>query len=172
MTYIQTSSGRKFDVITCTLDEIDIEDIAHALSNICRFYGHTPTFYSVAQHCVEMSYVAPPALQLDALLHDASEAYIGDVSKHIKLLLGAVYTGLEDSLTDKIAEKFALYNPLPAEIKKLDGDMLETEFQQIWRRRDASIPSYGKPLPIKLRPLDPTLCRRIFLERYENLRRR
>lgn len=172
MTYIQTASGRKFDVLACCEDDILIEDIAHALSNICRFFGHTPAFYSVAQHCVEMSWLAPPALQLDALLHDASEAYLGDVSKHIKQLIGEPYAVLERNLTEKIARKFGLVQPLPPAIKELDGDMLETEFQQIWRKRAEGIPAYGKPLKIVLRAMDPTITERIFLERYHSLRRR
>lgn len=166
MSYIQVSSGRKFDVINCTLDEIHIEDIAHGLSNICRFTGQIPTFYSVAQHCIEMSYLAPECFQMDALLHDASEAYLGDVSKHIKELIGEPYKRLERSLTAKIAERFSLLNPMPPAVKVLDGDMLETEFKQIWRKRDPEIPSYGHELNIKLRPIPSTLAKEVFLSRY------
>lgn len=52
MSYIQTLSGKKFNYLTATVDDIDIEDIATALSHICRFAGHLPEFYSVAQHSV------------------------------------------------------------------------------------------------------------------------
>lgn len=166
MSYIQTNSGRKFDVVDCGLDEIDIVDIAHGLSHICRFTGQIPAFYSVAQHCTEMSYLAPDEYKLDALLHDASEAYLGDVSKHIKELIGEPYRALERNLTAKIALRFGICNPMPQCIKTLDGDMLETEFKQIWRKRDPAIPSYGNELPIMLRPVDPHLAREVFLSRY------
>lgn len=171
MSHIQTSQGRKFDVILCELDEIDIEDIAHGLSHICRFTGQIPTFYSVAQHCIEMSYLAPDHCQLEALLHDASEAYLGDVSKHLKELLGRPYRILEHDLMVKIATKYKFAYPLPPVIKVLDGDMLETEFKQIWRRRDPEIPSYGHELNIKLRPMAATLAKEVFLERFHFLRR-
>lgn len=171
MTYIQVLSGRKFDVIDCTLDEIQIEDIAHGLSHICRFTGQIPHFYSVAQHCIEMSYLAPSELQFEALMHDASEAYLGDVSKHIKDLLGAPYKKLEHALMQKISARFKFQYPLPALIKVLDGDMLETEFRQIWRKRDPDIPSYGHELETILRPMPANLAKEVFLERFHFLRR-
>jgi hypothetical protein len=171
MTFIQVSSGKKFDVISCTLDEIEIEDIAHGLSNICRFTGQIPVFYSVAQHCIEMSYYAPESVRLEALMHDASEAYLGDVSKHLKETIGLPYKAVEDDLMVKIATKFAFAWPCPTVIKVLDHDMLETEFKQVWRKRDPSIPSYGVELPVKLRPMTPTLAKEIFLSRYEALKR-
>lgn len=171
MSFIQTSQGRKFDVISCELDEIEIEDIAHGLSHICRFGGQIPTFYSVAQHSFEMSYLAPEIYQLEALMHDASEAYLGDVCKHLKDLLGSSYKTLEYDLMIKIATKFKFAYPSPPVIKVLDNDMLETEFKQIWRKRDPEIPSYGHELEIKLRPTNSHLAKGIFLERYHSLRR-
>lgn len=171
MSYIQTASGRKFDLLECTVDDIHIEDIAHALANLCRFSGHIPTFYSVAQHCIEMSWVAPEEIAFEALMHDAAEAYLGDVTKHLKELIGGVYHTLEDRINELIALKWNLQYPLPPAVKRLDGDMLETEFKQIWRVRDPAIPSYGSPLPIILRPWPPGAACQTFLARFENLRR-
>ena len=78
--YFNTISGTKVSIHNPTKDMILIEDIAHALSNLCRFGGHTERFYSVSQHCILTMKLAEsdghsPDLQLFALMHDASEAY-------------------------------------------------------------------------------------------------
>ncbi|MEM4379972.1 MAG: hypothetical protein QXL01_04720, partial [Thermoplasmatales archaeon] len=83
--WIETYSGKKFDYLAQS--ELDIEDIAHALSNLCRFNGHTRVFYSVAEHSVNVSSMVPPELKIAALLHDAAEAYIGDVPSPLKQLI-------------------------------------------------------------------------------------
>ena len=72
MSYIQTLSGKKFNYLTATVDDIDIEDIATALSHICRFAGHLPEFYSVAQHSVLVSQLVPPEFAFEALMPDNS----------------------------------------------------------------------------------------------------
>ncbi|HDI4958884.1 TPA: deoxyribonucleoside 5-monophosphate phosphatase [Salmonella enterica] len=65
MSFIQTLSGKQFDYLSATIDDIDIEDIAVALSNICRFSGHLPEFYSVAQHSVLCSQLVSPEFAFD-----------------------------------------------------------------------------------------------------------
>ncbi|QKX44275.1 hypothetical protein HPE42_20935 [Escherichia coli] len=79
MSYIQTLSGKKFDYLNSTTDDVEIEDIATALSHICRFSGHLPEFYSVAQHSVLCSQIVPPEFAFEALMHDAAEAYCRDI---------------------------------------------------------------------------------------------
>jgi 5'-deoxynucleotidase YfbR-like HD superfamily hydrolase len=86
MSFIQTLSGKRFDYINSTADDVDIEDIANALSNICRFAGHVPEFYSVAQHSVLCSQIVPPEFAFEALMHDAAEAYCQDIPQPLKLL--------------------------------------------------------------------------------------
>jgi hypothetical protein len=81
--WIQTFTGRAFDLFDPQPDQICLEDIAHSLSQICRFTGHCGRFYSVAEHCWEMSDLIEsddPAVKLAALMHDAHEAYLGDIS--------------------------------------------------------------------------------------------
>jgi len=90
-------------------DTILLVDIIHALSNINRFCGHTESFYSVAQHSVNLSWCVPPRYRLEALLHDASEAYLHDISgplKHSRYLEG--YRELEAQMQSLIFEKFGV----------------------------------------------------------------
>ena len=92
---------------------VHIEDIANALSNICRFTGHVKKFYSVALHSVRVSYLVPPEDALQALLHDATEAYMSDINsplKHTDALAG--YRLLEQRMWEVIAEKYGI----PAEL--------------------------------------------------------
>lgn len=87
--WIQTISGKKFTLLDPDPASIDIFDIALALGKQCRFAGHVTRFYSVAEHCVLLSELVDPGnplLQLAALLHDAEEAYTGDISQPLKSL--------------------------------------------------------------------------------------
>src|ERR1051326_5760594 len=79
-----THTGKQFWPLDARVDEIDIEDIAHGLSHICRFGGHCRHFYSVAQHSVLVSRAVPLQLRMAGLLHDATEAYIGDMVRPLK----------------------------------------------------------------------------------------
>lgn len=164
MSYIQTFSGAKFDLLNHSPDEIFIEDIAHALANKCRFSGHCPKFYSVAQHCVLMTEWCYEPLTIDVLLHDAAEAYTGDISKHVKEMLGDGFKKIEDKITRSIASRFGLHYPPHQHIKPLDGDMLETEFAKLWRGvRFAGMSSYGNVLDLRIVPWNPLTAERKFL---------
>jgi hypothetical protein len=87
MTWIQTLTGRRFDLVEPRAGDVSLEEIAHALSQLCRFTGHCREFYSVAQHSVLVSRLVKPELALAALMHDAHEAYLGDISTPAKLLI-------------------------------------------------------------------------------------
>jgi hypothetical protein len=82
--WIQTFTGKQFWPLDPRPDEVYIEDIAHALGNICRFNGHCLRFYSVAEHCFHVSHKVVPGLALMGLLHDAAEAYVCDVVRPVK----------------------------------------------------------------------------------------
>lgn len=135
MSWIQTFTGLRFDLLDPQPDQICIEDIAHALSQLCRFTGHTMYFYSVAQHSLLVSQLVKPTLALVALLHDAPEAYIGDVSSPLKALLPD-YKKIEYGIWLAIANKFDLPHVLPDEVKHADLVALMTE------RRDMMRPSH------------------------------
>jgi len=88
MSKILLRSGTMHDLLNPAANgDPIIEDIAHALANICRWTGHTSRFYSVAEHCIRAAAIAPPECKLHVLMHDAAEAYLGDVATPLKNLL-------------------------------------------------------------------------------------
>lgn len=123
----ETYTRRLVDINNVYQDVICERDIAHALSNICRFGGHTIEHYSVAEHSILVAALAPEDFKLEALLHDAAEAYVGDVIKPLKNLLGNSYTDIEDRFMTAICKKFNL-NPIKlAAIKQYDLQALDLE---------------------------------------------
>jgi len=151
---IRTYTGKYFNVFEPTIDMIDIIDIAHSLSQQCRFGAHLPQFYSVAQHCCLTSELVPDALKLQALLHDASEAYILDFPSPIKKRF-ICYQQLEQKIMKLIAEKFNIDFPFHPEVKAADECMLVIEWHSIML-------SDNEYLPIILS--NPSVAKIIFLE--------
>lgn len=108
--FINTSSGKKFFFDPVDPDTISIGDIAHALSNICRFNGHTDKFFSVAQHSMLVCIYMPgtPEEKLAALLHDAAEAYVCDIPTPLKTLLGPSYKDIQDGVQEAISRRYGV----------------------------------------------------------------
>ena len=132
--WIQTFSGRKFWPIDPRAEDICIEDIAHALSLLCRFAGHCRLFYSVAQHCCLGVIFGKDMLctrrnKLNFLLHDASEAYLVDLPRPLKRSgqFGELYKKYEGKLEVEIAMKFNLDWPMLPVVREVDTMMLYTE---------------------------------------------
>lgn len=126
MNWILTRTGVRFDLLNPTPDMIRPEDIAFALARICRFNGHTRGHYSVAEHSIRVAALVPAEHQLAALLHDAPEAYIGDVSSPLKALLPE-YREIEQRIWSAICQRFGISTELPQCIKQADLIMLATE---------------------------------------------
>lgn len=124
--WMQTFTGRAFYPLAPHVDDIDPVDIAHALSLICRYGGHVRRYYSVAEHCVLMSTAVSPENALWALLHDAAEAYVGDMVRPLKRMLPA-YRQIESHLTFVICMRFGLPRACPAEVKAADNRILRDE---------------------------------------------
>jgi predicted RNase H-like nuclease len=132
MSYITTNSKIHFTPHNPNRDHIDINDIAHALAYICRANGHFNSFYSVAQHSINCSLEArekgyPKDIQLACLLHDASEAYMSDVTRPVKKLLPQ-YLDIEERLQRAIYEKFNVSDVCAEMIKEIDDTLLYHEF--------------------------------------------
>ena len=163
---MQTSGGTYFDFVDPDSSTIAITDIAHALSNICRFTGHPRGFYSVAEHSIFCSQLVPLEDAAAALMHDAAEAYCGDVSSPLRALLPG-YEVILRRVEAAVAERFGMPLPLPETVKTADRQMLRLEqrFAMDSGDRWAGL-DYEESLPrITLRFWPPATARQHFLRR-------
>ena len=167
---ILTVSSQSFNFIDPASNVIRVTDIAHALAHVCRFAGHTREFYSVAQHSVLVSLIVPPEDALTALFHDATEAYIGDVSSPLKQLLPD-YQAIEARLHADIFAKLGIPAELPASVKRADRILLATEQRDLIAPHDEEWSQLAgiAPLDECIAPLPPWQAATLFLERYREL---
>jgi hypothetical protein len=165
MTVIKTFTGRLFDYTSFSPDDFDIVDIASALSKECRFAGHCHEFYSVAQHSFEMSSMVHPDFSMEALLHDASEAYLKDIPSPLKRMLPD-YQELERRIDSVIRIKFNLPPIMSPEIKKADADILKIEMRSLYPERFHLGHLEHKP---DIKCMSPTEAKSAFLMRYKLL---
>jgi hypothetical protein len=170
--WIRTFTGRKFWPFDPRPEDIDIRDIAHALSLICRFAGHCRYMYSVGQHSLEVSKHVDTEYRLWALLHDASEAYLLDVLSPIKHeLMGVEYMHAETRLMGVICDRFDLDHNCPKSVKEADNRMLVTEQRDLMNSADWGEGRDRGIRPFKgiLRPVtSPAIIERHFLEAFES----
>jgi 5'-deoxynucleotidase YfbR-like HD superfamily hydrolase len=178
--HIQTSSGRRVNPLAAAPADLDIGDIATSLANQCRFGGHCKEFYSVAQHsCLASDLVLEREQDatsgLWALLHDASEAYLGDLPHPLKhgTELGRLYCLAEDELQKTVCERFGLPPEPPASVLEIDRALLAAE------RRVLMVEAWEWPelaeastVVVAIDPWPPQRAFREFMIRYEELERR
>ena len=167
---LTTHSGKYVDIYAPDVDSIVIDDIAHALSNLCRYGGHSDIFYSVADHCVNMhDYFMErdqPINAYVALMHDATEAYLCDIPRPIKPFITG-YQEIEDNLQKVIFEKFKVPKMNDA-VKKLDHNIIYNEVEEVnmiqpeWKSlyQDLEVPIFVSP--------STSLAKAAFLECYYN----
>lgn len=169
--WIQTYSGKKFFPMDPRVEDIELEDIAHALSNTCRFTGHCKKgFYSVAQHSVLVSYICKKENALYGLLHDASEAYLVDLAKPVKKLPEfQIFRDLEAKVMEAVCTKFGLPIVEPKDVKEADTIMLATEARDLMAPLHPDWKQPAKPLPFKIEPINPEEAKKLFLDRYRDL---
>lgn len=170
MNWIQTRHWIAFSLEEPRVEDVHIHDIAHALAHLCRFNGHTRTFYSVAEHSVRCSYIVDCDFALDALLHDAAESYIGDVSSPLKLALGPAWSELEERVASVVAEAFGLLWPIPRCVHAADQRMLATEVRDLLGRKLDGFTILAEPLDGTIcDPWSPSLAAFNFLNRFLEL---
>jgi len=167
---ISTVSGRFFDFHNPDRYVFDIEEIAHSLSNICRYGGHSERFYSVAEHSVHVSRVVHPKLALCGLLHDASEAFVGDMPSPLKALCQS-YRTIEDRVQAAIAASFNLPYPFPPEVHLADKMLYKAERQQIAPTPDNVWHTDIPVADIEIVGWSPYEASQQFLARYEELKK-
>ena len=145
--WLTTFTGKQFSFIDPQLDMIDIADIAHHLAMICHWNGACRCHFSVAQHSVCVSRIVPRELQPWALLHDAAEAYCGDMTRPLKALLPE-YKMIEKRVLRVIAEKFGLPWPEPPELKGYDDQILKIESTMYMHPSEVLHDGRGHPVVI------------------------
>lgn len=131
--WILLPSGTEFYVLDPRAEEIHISDIAHNLANNCRFHGSCRKHYSVAEHSLYVAYLLrrePVDIQLQALLHDAAEAYLPDLAPQVKVAIPQ-FKALEDRLWAAICSRFGIRVEKPFIIKAADIACLVPEFKQL-----------------------------------------
>lgn len=183
MSIMTTRSGKIVRLMEVEASDIDIQDIAHSLGNLCRFNGHCSRFYSVAEHSLHVSeyFFATGRsieIQLQALLHDAAEAYIGDIVHPLKTLLPEVKV-LEDRIHSAICEKFNIPSDLPETISVIDKRLASTEAielmdfdSKVMREYWADWIDRHPPIPnIKIMGYSARDARDLFLMRFERLQK-
>lgn len=168
---VYTFTGKALSLLAPDPDLIDIDDIAQGLSLQCRFVGQVGRFYSVAQHSVLCSYMSEPGDALAALLHDAAEAYMGDVPRPVKALGGMDrYLAVEAHLTTIILQKFGLSGHIPASVKTADDELCLIEAHELFPTPPAWAADREMPMVcLRIQPWTNWSARVEFLRRFEAL---
>jgi hypothetical protein len=171
--WIETYTGLKFDILEPQPEMITIEDIAHSLSMLCRFTGHVRHFYSVGQHSWAGSNLVPPADALWFLLHDASEAYIGDMNRPLKhgTDAGHAYMPVEAKIMRAICLTFGLSEEEPKSVRLMDNAMLYAEKEQLMApiNWDHDWGCSTEPARVTITEMAPRGVEYLFLKRFRNL---
>lgn len=167
--WIQTYTGGMFWPLDPRPEEVRLDDIVHALSHICRYGGHCRLFYSVAQHSVLVADIASqvsndPLVMIYALLHDAAEAYVGDMVRPLKRFMPD-YCAIENKVHSTILERFGL--PLPVSrmidiINDADRHALVTEKRDLMYDEPAPWNIRGIEQPGRINPLLPVDAKSLY----------
>ncbi len=130
--FIWTHGGRRFDLRNPDAAAVSIADIAWSLATTRRWTGHARPAYSVAQHSVYASRLVPREYALEALLHDAAEAYTGDIASPLKSLLGRRFRRLERAAAKAISDALGVYVVnLPRAVHAIDAALMVAEAEQL-----------------------------------------
>ena len=162
--HIRTFTDKRFYFLNVLPESICIEDIAHSLAHTCRYGGHCQSYYSVAEHSIVCSNRVDRSVALWGLLHDAAEAYIGDLCKPLKSMLSIKagcgcqedISNYEHNILRVIVDKFGLSWPMPQEVIDMDRTLLYEEMEFLWSGTSWML-------------LDPLDAEQLFLSRFNDL---
>ena len=170
---IRLLSGALFDYNRPEDTDVLIEDIAAALSKVCRFSGHIHQFYSVAQHAINASRIVPAEYAFDALMHDTAEAFTNDLPTPLKVAV-PIFKDLEVKIETAMSVKFGFAYPLPDAVKLADLQMLAIEKLKLkrdytnWSILDGVETADIEHL-VDLKPMAPKRAEALFMQRYHEL---
>jgi 5'-deoxynucleotidase YfbR-like HD superfamily hydrolase len=166
-------SGAMFNYNKPEESGVTVDDLATALSNVCRFSGHLPRFYSVAQHLVNTSRIVAPEFAFTALMHDTAEAFTNDLPTPLKAAL-PVFKELETKIEAAMSNKFGFQFPYPPEVKLADTQMLLLEKNYV--KEDDNVWEYYRDVEfehlrdtVDLDSWQPRRAKREWMERFEEL---
>jgi uncharacterized protein len=164
---IVTNTGVWISPENPSVDDINIFDIAHALSNTCRYGGHCDFFYSVAEHSIIVSRLCSKVFALEGLLHDASEAYFPDIPSPIKRLMPEIKNA-ENNILNAIWNKFGLSYQFMHKIKAIDSSLIKKEVKILIKRANADcfVSDDFYDFEIKISGYSPLEAKKKFLERF------
>jgi hypothetical protein len=175
--WMQVFSGKRFWPLDPRAEEVEIEDIAHALSLMCRYNGHSRIFLSVAEHAWHVSHAVVPENALWGLMHDAAEAYCADVIRPIKRslcvqhpTLGLIsWSAMERRIRDAIADRFGMPREEPFDAARVDTAILGDEKIAVMNpcAYDWRLPQ--PPLGVCIAAWRPEMAERMFLARFQEL---
>lgn len=184
MTTMQTITNKEIDLLNPTEDKINIYDIAHGLHYLCRYNGQISKLYTVAQHSVHCAeYVQEKlkddtslteaekrSLALKALLHDAHEAYLGDIVSPLKNVLPD-YQKIENHLDDVISDKYNIPRGKPDIIEEADKVILAAELRDLFTddsegRRREIIQKFAYKYPNKIKAESPIESLKMFMRKF------
>jgi len=167
--WITTYTGKRFYPLDPQVEDINIEDIAHSLSQICRFNGHIRKFYSVAQHCVIVSNYCSKENKLHGLLHDAAEFCYSDLCNPIKKSgLLQNYIDLEIKLQGIIFKAYGLDENEPEEVKEIDKKVTATEARDLYK----TVPNwvqFRETFPDRIKSITQLKAKKLFIYTFEQL---
>jgi 5'-deoxynucleotidase YfbR-like HD superfamily hydrolase len=168
---ITTYSGRQVNLLDPQYSQIDVGDIAHGLAYQCRFNGQTSRFYSVAQHSLMVASILPDHLKLIGLLHDAAEAYVGDMVQPLKVLLPD-YQLIEHRFSQAIGQRFNVNLEHQDEVKQADLIALATEKRDLLPRErcEWNVLEGVRPLAKLTLPMSPEQSEDLFMRTFLGLR--
>lgn len=172
--YLQTYKNNKFYPLDPMVEEVDIEDIAHSLSLMCRWAGHVRDFYSVAQHAVLGSYKVPEQYAFEFLNHDDSEAYCVDIPRPLKYAKGMEgYLIIEEGVDRTIRMALGMPLEMSPEVKVADNRMLLTEQRDLRNDpmllKEMSDRLNLEPYDDVISPWPPLMAESNFLMRFKQL---